>query len=69
MIKIVGLWVWVKVVFVECEGVNLIFLLFFVKVVIDVFKIYLNINVSYNEDIKEIIYYDVEYLGFVVDIE
>ncbi len=32
-------------------------------------KIHPNINASYNEDTKEITYYDAEHLGFAVDTD
>ncbi|EUA28028.1 2-oxoacid dehydrogenases acyltransferase family protein [Mycobacterium xenopi 3993] len=36
---------------------------------IDALKIHPNINASYNEETKEITYYDAEHLGFAVDTE
>ena len=36
---------------------------------IDALKIHPNVNASYNEDTKEITYYDAEHLGFAVDTD
>ena len=69
MTKIVGLRAKAKAAFAEREGVNLTFLPFIAKAVIDALKIHPNINASYNEDTKEITYYDAEHLGFAVDTE
>ncbi|MEZ0351854.1 2-oxoglutarate dehydrogenase, E2 component, dihydrolipoamide succinyltransferase [Mycobacterium sp. pR1184] len=69
MTKIVGLRAKAKTSFAEREGVNLTYLPFIAKAVIDALKIHPNINASYNEDSKEITYYDAEHLGFAVDTE
>jgi pyruvate dehydrogenase E2 component (dihydrolipoamide acetyltransferase) len=67
--KIVALRAKAKASFAEREGVNLTFLPFFAVAVVDALKAHPNINASYNEDSKEITYYDAEHLGFAVDTE
>ncbi|MGY4650344.1 2-oxoglutarate dehydrogenase, E2 component, dihydrolipoamide succinyltransferase [Mycobacterium sp. URHB0021] len=67
--KIVALRARAKASFAEREGVNLTFLPFFAVAVIDALKTHPNVNASYNEDSKEITYYDAEHLGFAVDTE
>ncbi len=69
MTKIVGLRSRSKTAFAEREGVNLTYLPFIAKAVIDALKIHPNVNASYNEDSKEITYYDAEHLGFAVDTD
>ncbi|ETW26294.1 2-oxoglutarate dehydrogenase, E2 component, dihydrolipoamide succinyltransferase [Mycobacterium gastri] len=69
MTKIVALRARAKAAFAEREGVNLTFLPFFARAVIDALKIHPNINASYNEQTKEITYYDAEHIGFAVDTE
>ncbi|OBL07683.1 2-oxoglutarate dehydrogenase, E2 component, dihydrolipoamide succinyltransferase [Mycobacterium sp. 1245499.0] len=69
MTKLVGLRARAKAAFAEREGVNLTFLPFIARAVIDALKIHPNVNASYNEDTKEITYYDAEHLGFAVDTE
>lgn len=69
MAKIVGLRAKAKAAFAEREGVNLTFLPFIAKAAIDALKIHPNINASYNEDTKEITYYDAEHLGFAIDTD
>jgi len=69
MTKIVGLRARAKAAFAEREGVNLTFLPFIARAVIDALKIHPNINASYNEETKEITYYDAEHLGFAVDTD
>jgi pyruvate dehydrogenase E2 component (dihydrolipoamide acetyltransferase) len=69
MTKIVGLRARAKGAFAEREGVNLTFLPFIARAVIDALKIHPNINASYNEETKEITYYDAEHLGFAVDTD
>jgi 2-oxoglutarate dehydrogenase E2 component (dihydrolipoamide succinyltransferase) len=67
--KIVALRARAKASFAEREGVNLTFLPFFAVAVVDALKAHPNVNASYNEDSKEITYYDSEHLGFAVDTE
>jgi len=69
MTRVVGLRARAKAAFAEREGVNLTFLPFIARAVIDALKTHPNINASYNEDTKEITYYDAEHLGFAVDTE
>jgi 2-oxoglutarate dehydrogenase E2 component (dihydrolipoamide succinyltransferase) len=69
MTKIVGLRARAKSAFAEREGVNLTFLPFIARAVIDALKIHPNINASYNEETKEITYYEAEHLGFAVDTD
>jgi len=69
MTRIVGLRARAKTAFAEREGVNLTYLPFIARAVIDALKAHPNINASYNEDTKEITYYDAEHLGFAVDTE
>ena len=69
MTKIVALRARAKKSFAEKEGVNLTYLPFIARAAIDALKAHPNINASYNEDTKEITYYDTENLGFAVDTE
>jgi 2-oxoglutarate dehydrogenase E2 component (dihydrolipoamide succinyltransferase) len=69
MTKIVALRAKARAAFAEREGVNLTYLPFIARAVIDALKIHPNINASYNEDTKEITYYDAEHLGFAVDTD
>ena len=69
MTKIVALRSRAKAGFAEREGVNLTYLPFIARAVIDALKIHPNINASYDEDTKEITYYDAEHLGFAVDTD
>ena len=69
MTKIVALRARAKNEFAEREGVNLTYLPFIARAVIDALKVHPNINASYNEETKEITYYDAEHLGFAVDTE
>ena len=61
--------IWAKAGFAEREGVNLTYLPFIARAVIDALKVHPNVNASYNEGTKEITYYDAEHLGFAVDTE
>jgi pyruvate dehydrogenase E2 component (dihydrolipoamide acetyltransferase) len=69
MTRIVALREKAKAAFAEREGVNLTFLPFIARAVIDALKAHPNVNASYDEDTKEITYYDAEHLGFAVDTE
>ncbi len=69
MTKIVSLRSRAKAKFAEREGVNLTYLPFIARAVIDALKIHPNVNASYNEEAKEITYYDAEHLGFAVDTD
>ena len=69
MTKVVALRARAKNKFAEREGVNLTFLPFIARAVIDALKVHPNINASYNEETKEITYYDAEHLGIAVDTE
>ena len=69
MTKIVALRARAKNDFAEREGVNLTYLPFFARAAIDALKTHPNVNASYNEETKEITYYDAEHLGFAVDTE
>src|SRR5690625_2789683 len=69
MTRVVALRARAKAEFAEREGVNLTFLPFIARAVIDGLKAHPNINASYNEDAGEITYYDAEHLGIAVDTE
>ncbi|AEF35688.1 pyruvate dehydrogenase (E2 component) SucB [Mycolicibacter sinensis] len=69
MTKIVSLRARAKADFAEREGVNLTYLPFIARAVIDALKAHPNVNASYNEEAGEITYYDAEHLGFAVDTE
>lgn len=69
MTKIVALRARAKADFAEREGVNLTYLPFIARAVIDALKAHPNVNASYNEDAGEITYHDAEHLGFAVDTE
>ncbi|RVW05596.1 2-oxoglutarate dehydrogenase, E2 component, dihydrolipoamide succinyltransferase [Rhodococcus xishaensis] len=55
--------------FAEREGVNLTFLPFFAKAVVEALKVHPNVNASYDEDTKQITYHPAEHLGIAVDTE
>jgi pyruvate dehydrogenase E2 component (dihydrolipoamide acetyltransferase) len=69
MTKIVALRGRAKAQFAEREGVNLTYLPFIARAVIDALKTHPNVNASYNEETKEITYYDAEHLGLAVDTD
>ncbi|GGC71367.1 2-oxoglutarate dehydrogenase, E2 component, dihydrolipoamide succinyltransferase [Hoyosella rhizosphaerae] len=58
-----------KAAFKERHGVNLTFLPFFAKAVVEALQLHPNINASYDEEAKEITYYGAEHLGIAVDTE
>ncbi len=67
--KITALRARAKTTFAEREGVNLTFLPFFAKAAVEALKAHPNVNASYNEDTKEITYFDAEHLGIAVDTD
>ncbi len=69
MTRIVALRARAKAGFAERENVNLTYLPFIARAVIDALKAHPNVNASYNEDTKEITFYEAEHLGFAVDTE
>jgi 2-oxoglutarate dehydrogenase E2 component (dihydrolipoamide succinyltransferase) len=69
MTKIVALRAQAKNKFADREGVNLTYLPFIARAVIEALKIHPNVNASYNEETKEITYYGAEHLGIAVDTE
>jgi pyruvate dehydrogenase E2 component (dihydrolipoamide acetyltransferase) len=69
MTKIVALRARARNKFAEREGVNLTYLPFIARAVIEALKIHPNVNASYNEETKEITYYGAEHLGIAVDTE
>ena len=56
-----------KAPFAEREGVNLTFLPFFAKAVVEALKTHPNVNASYDEAGKEITYHGAEHLSIAVD--
>ncbi|WAC55900.1 2-oxoglutarate dehydrogenase, E2 component, dihydrolipoamide succinyltransferase [Gordonia sp. SL306] len=69
MTKIVTLRKQAKESFKASEGVNLTFLPFIAKAVVEALKAHPNVNASIDEDKKEITYYDKVHLGIAVDTE
>ena len=69
MSKIVALRKAAKESFKASEGVNLTFLPFIAKAVVEALKAHPNVNASIDEDKKEITYYDKVHLGIAVDTE
>ncbi|MGH3726737.1 MAG: 2-oxoglutarate dehydrogenase, E2 component, dihydrolipoamide succinyltransferase [Mycobacterium sp.] len=67
--KIAALRARAKTAFAEREGVNLTFLPFFAKAAVEALKTHPNVNASYNEETKEITYFDAEHLGIAVDTD
>ncbi|MFD3464242.1 2-oxoglutarate dehydrogenase, E2 component, dihydrolipoamide succinyltransferase [Nocardia fluminea] len=58
-----------KASFKAREGVNLTYLPFFAKAVVEALGVHPNVNASYNEDTKEITYHASVHLGIAVDTE
>jgi len=69
MTKIAGLRTAAKAGFKANEGVNLTFLPFFAKAVVEALKVHPNVNASINEAAKEITYHGSVNLGIAVDTE
>lgn len=69
MTRIVSLRKQAKESFKASEGVNLTFLPFIAKAVVEALKAHPNVNASIDEDKKEITYYDKVHLGIAVDTE
>ncbi|WLP90338.1 2-oxoglutarate dehydrogenase, E2 component, dihydrolipoamide succinyltransferase [Gordonia sp. NB41Y] len=69
MTKIVHLRKAAKESFRAAEGVNLTFLPFIAKAVVEALKAHPNVNASIDEDRKEITYYEKVHLGIAVDTE
>ncbi|MEU5843175.1 2-oxoglutarate dehydrogenase, E2 component, dihydrolipoamide succinyltransferase [Rhodococcus sp. NPDC047139] len=67
--KITQLRAQAKKAFAEREGVNLTFLPFFAKAVVEALRAHPNVNASYDESKKEITYHAAEHLGIAVDTE
>lgn len=67
--KIAQLRAQAKKSFAEREGVNLTYLPFFAKAVVEALKVHPNINASYDEANKQITYHAAEHLGIAVDTE
>ncbi|MGH3492807.1 MAG: 2-oxoglutarate dehydrogenase, E2 component, dihydrolipoamide succinyltransferase [Sciscionella sp.] len=58
-----------KALFAEREGVNLTYLPFFAKAVVEALKTHPNVNAAYDEAAKEITYHGAAHLGIAVDTE
>uniref|UniRef100_UPI001F4AA957 2-oxoglutarate dehydrogenase, E2 component, dihydrolipoamide succinyltransferase n=1 Tax=Rhodococcus sp. CH91 TaxID=2910256 RepID=UPI001F4AA957 len=67
--KIAQLRAQAKKSFSEREGVNLTFLPFFAKAVVEALRVHPNVNASYDDSKKEITYHAAEHLGIAVDTE
>ncbi|WP_036543550.1 2-oxoglutarate dehydrogenase, E2 component, dihydrolipoamide succinyltransferase, partial [Nocardia cyriacigeorgica] len=67
--KIAALRAQAKAAFKEREGVNLTFLPFFAKAVVEALGVHPNVNASYDEGSKEITYHAAVHLGIAVDTE
>lgn len=69
MTKVAALRKAAKESFKASEGVNLTYLPFIAKAVVEALKAHPNVNASIDEDKKEITYYDKVHLGIAVDTE
>ena len=58
-----------KKAFAEREGVNLTYLPFFAKAVVEALRLHPNVDASYDEANKQITYHAAEHLGIAVDTE
>ncbi|MXQ76623.1 2-oxoglutarate dehydrogenase, E2 component, dihydrolipoamide succinyltransferase, partial [Rhodococcus rhodochrous] len=67
--KIAQLRAQAKKTFSEREGVNLTFLPFFAKAVVEALRAHPNVNASFDDGKKEITYHAAEHLGIAVDTE
>ena len=67
MSRIAALRTQAKASFAKQEGVNLTFLPFFAKAVVEALKAHPNVNASYNEESKEITYHGAAHLAIAVD--
>ncbi|MGX1763330.1 2-oxoglutarate dehydrogenase, E2 component, dihydrolipoamide succinyltransferase, partial [Streptomyces lydicus] len=67
--KIAQLRAQAKAAFKEREGVNLTFLPFFAKAVVEALGVHPNVNASYNDSTKELTYHAAVHLGIAVDTE
>ena len=67
--KIAQLRAQAKKTFSEREGVNLTFLPFFAKAVVEALRAHPNVNASFDDSKKEITYHAAEHLGIAVDTE
>ncbi|MCD2116843.1 2-oxoglutarate dehydrogenase, E2 component, dihydrolipoamide succinyltransferase, partial [Rhodococcus pyridinivorans] len=67
--KIAQLRAQAKKAFSEREGVNLTFLPFFAKAVVEALRAHPNVNASFDDSKKEITYHAAEHLGIAVDTE
>ncbi|WP_329406172.1 2-oxoglutarate dehydrogenase, E2 component, dihydrolipoamide succinyltransferase [Nocardia vinacea] len=67
--KIAALRSQTKAAFKDREGVNLTFLPFFAKAVVEALGVHPNVNASYDEATKEITYHASVHLGIAVDTE
>ncbi|GAA5074498.1 2-oxoglutarate dehydrogenase, E2 component, dihydrolipoamide succinyltransferase [Nocardia iowensis] len=67
--KIAALRAQAKAAFKEREGVNLTFLPFFAKAVVEALGVHPNVNASYDDSSKEVTYHAAVHLGIAVDTE